>query len=144
MGMDDPPAGSLVEDLFQDDAGLEASGRKVQGWTHSLHESHYASHCTRACREEYTAGCRHFSPALNTTRFRSFMCQCNGWSPGTFPLKNTLMSLHDHQPWQGSVSIFCARLRRGSQTLRCSIWPIPMLLPPSYHSTPPSCVQSTQ
>ena len=35
MGMDDPPAGSLVEDLFQDDAGLEASGRKVQVWTHS-------------------------------------------------------------------------------------------------------------
>ena len=48
----------------------------------SLHDVHHASHCTRACREEYTAGCRHFSPALNTTRFRSFMCQCKGSSPG--------------------------------------------------------------
>ena len=63
---------------------MGASGRKVQVWTHSppLHDAHHASHCTRACREEYTAGCRHFSPALNTTRFRSFMCQCKGSSPG--------------------------------------------------------------
>ena len=61
---------------------MGASGIKVQGWTHSLHDAHHVSHCTRACREEYTAGCRHFSPALNTTRFRSFMCQCKGSSPG--------------------------------------------------------------
>ena len=30
MGMDDPPAGSLVEDLFQDDAGWELPGEKCK------------------------------------------------------------------------------------------------------------------
>ena len=36
MGMNDPPAGSLVEDLFQDDAGLELPGEKCKfGLSHS-------------------------------------------------------------------------------------------------------------
>ena len=36
MGMDDPPAGILVEDVFQDDARWELSGEKCKfGLTHS-------------------------------------------------------------------------------------------------------------